>query len=466
MLSGVSQAMVPAEVIGDTFHVRAPADLAWFSASYALTSGTFVLPAGRLGDLFGHKKIFIIGFLWFAVWSVITGFAGRVQEAGANGVIYFDICRAIQGIGPSLLVPNGQAMLGRAYAPGPRKALVMSLFGAAAPLGFVCGGVFASLFAQLMSWPWAFWVLGMACLVLSVASFFILPPTGETRKNTTDSIWRQLDLAGMFFGVAGLVLFNFAWNQAPVAGWETPYTYFMLIISIIFLGVFIYVELNATYPLLPISAMTARTNYVLGCVALGWGGFSIWVFYYIQVLEVLRGWSPLLTAASLAPGPVTGLIASLVVAGFMAKIGPHWIMVLSMCAFAVGGLFMATAPVNQIYWINTFLSVFIMPFGMDMSNPAASLLLSNSVSKEHQGIAASLVVTVVCYSISTFLGFAATVEVEVRKNGADVLEGFRAAQYFGVGVGVLGVCISLAYLMTTFREKRREAEAAMMPPKA
>ncbi|KAK8044848.1 MFS general substrate transporter [Apiospora rasikravindrae] len=448
MLSGVAQAMIPATIIGATFGLSQPADLAWFSAAYALTSGTFVLPAGRLGDLYGHKKIFIIGFIWFAVWSVMVGFGEIVQRSTtANGVVYFDICRALQGIGPALLVPNGQAMLGRAYTPRP-------------PQGS----------SELASWPWAFWTLGIVCALLALVAVFVLPATEQTKKNDKESLWTQLDVTGMLCGVTGLVLFNFAWNQAPIASWTTPYTYFMLIIGLLLIGVFVYVEKNAVHPLVPVAAMRSQTTFVLACVATGWGCFAIWVFYYIQVLENLRGWRPMLTAASLAPGPVTGLLASLVVAAYMARVGPHWIMIMSMCAFAAGSLFMATAPVGQTYWANTFLSAVIMPFGMDMSNPAASLLLSNSVAKEHQGIAASLVVTVVNYSISTALGFAATIEVEMHKNSGgngsseDVaLVGIRAAQYFGLGLGGLGICVALAFFAAAWRSKRKEAAAAAAP---
>ncbi|KAI1863485.1 uncharacterized protein JN550_009596 [Neoarthrinium moseri] len=448
MLAGVSQALIPAKIIGDSFGLSKPADLAWFSAAYALTSGTFVLPAGRLGDLFGHRKIFILGFFWFAIWSLITGFALRVHQSGANGVVFFNVCRAIQGIGPALQVPNGQAMLGRAYTPGPRKALVMSLFGASAPFGFVAGGAMASMFAQVATWPWAFWVLAIVCLLFGTASIFILPSSPTRKIEQGESMWVLLDGRGILLGVTGLVFFNFSWNQAAQVSWRTPYTYFLLIISILLLAAFIYAEMHAAHPLVPISAMQSHTNFVLACTAAGWGCFSVWVFYSFQFLEDLRGWTPLLAAASHSPGPVTGLIASLLVARYMMRLGPHWIMLISMCAFFAGSLLMATAPVGQTYWANTLLSVLIMPFGMDMSNPAATILMSNSVAREHQGIAASLVVTVVNYSISTALGFAATIETQVNRTGDDVLRGFRGAQYFGVGLGVLGVVVALAFALS------------------
>ncbi|KAH6653739.1 major facilitator superfamily domain-containing protein [Truncatella angustata] len=460
MLSGVAQALIPASVIGQSFGLTRPADWAWFSASYALTSGTFVLPAGRLGDLFGHKNVFIIGFFWFALFSFLVGFAPLIQEVGGNSVIFFNVCRGLQGIGPALQVPNGQAMLGRAYSPGPRKALVMCLFGASAPFGFVAGGAMASLCAQTLTWPWAFWILAAVCFAFGTIGVLVIPPFPVGKRDKSEGLWVQLDIPGVLLGISGLVLFNFVWNQAVHVGWNTPYTYFLLIISLILIVAFVYVERRTKYPLVPISAMHFQTNYVLACTAAGWGSFSIWVFYQFQFLEILRGWSPLLAAASNAPGPFAGLIASLFVARYMMRIGPHWIMLFSMIAFFGGSVLMATAPVGQIYWLNTLFSVLLMPFGMDMSSPAGIIILSNAVSKKHQGIAASLVVTVMNYSISTALGFAATVETHVNKEGTDVLAGFRGAQYLGVGFGGLGCIIAFAFAVSTVMRQRAKVESA------
>jgi MFS family permease len=453
MLAGIAQALVPAFIIGASFPGTTPGDLAWYSAAYGLTAGTFVLPAGRLGDLYGHKKIFTVGFLWFALWSLLAGFSIFVQTGGGNGTIYFCFCRAMQGIGPALQVPNGQAMLGRIYPPGPRRALVMSLLGASAPLGFVAGAVMSSLFAIKASWEWAFFVLAAVNLALAGLGILILPTAELKRKVSDDSLWQRLDGPGILLGVSGLVLFNFAFNQAPIVGWNTPYTYFILVIGVMLCAAFVYVERHALHPLVPVSAMTAKTNFVLACTGCGWGCFSVWVFYAFQIIEVLRGWNPLLASAGFAHAPISGLAASLLVAVLLGKIHmkPTWVMLISMCAFFVGSLLMATAPVEQNYWFNTFFSILIMPFGMDMSNPAATILLSNSVSKEHQGIAASLVLTVVNYSISLALGIAGSIEVGVNDHGRDLLKGYRGAQYFSLGLGVLGIVLALAFVVSSYR---------------
>src|SRR3569833_4051260 len=106
----------------------------------------------------------------------------------------------MQGIGPALLVPTGQAMLGRAYRPGPRKNMVMALFSAAAPFGFVVGGAMASLVAVRASWPWAFWTIAAMCVALAAVSGLVLPEAGQTRKNGRGSIWVPRGVVGMGVG--------------------------------------------------------------------------------------------------------------------------------------------------------------------------------------------------------------------------------------------------------------------------
>lgn len=279
MLAGLAQALVPQHIIGASFPDTNPGSLSWYSAAYGLTSGSFVLPSGRLGDLFGHKKIFVTGFVWLGLWELAGGFSEYVQRGGSGGgTVFFIFCRAMQGIGAALLVPNGQAMLGRGYRPGPRKNMVMSLFGAAAPLGFVAGGAMASLFAQVVSWPWAFWTMAAVCIGLAGNSVLILPSTEMTMRKADISLWKQIDGPGVMLGVSGLVLFNFAFNQAPIVSWSTPYTYFILIIGVLLLASFVYVELHASHPLVPIAGMTPTTNFVLGCTGAGWACFSIWVY--------------------------------------------------------------------------------------------------------------------------------------------------------------------------------------------
>ncbi|KAJ5723428.1 hypothetical protein N7488_001463 [Penicillium malachiteum] len=123
------------------------------------------------------------------------------------------------------------------------------------------------------------------------------------------------------------------------------------------------------------------------------------------------------------------------------------VMLISMTFFLVGGIIYATRPVDQIYWAQTFVGIIVLPWGMDSSFPAATIILSRAMPREHQGLAASLVTTFVNYSISIGLGLGGTVESQVNDQGRNTLQGYRGAFYMGVGLAGLGVVVALLFCL-------------------
>ncbi|CAH0045899.1 unnamed protein product [Clonostachys solani] len=408
--AGLALSLVPLRIIGASFNTTNAGELSWYAASYSLTVGTFILIAGRLGDIFGHRLMFIIGFAWFSLWSLLGGVAVWSDQ------IFFNICRAMQGIGPALLLPNSIAILGRTYRPGPRKNMIFSLFGATAPGGFSIGAVMASLLAERVWWPWAYWIMAIACAGLALMGWLIIPRSPSDSVGDKDiPTMARLDIPGSLAGVTGLILVNFAWNQGPVVGWDVPYNYILLIVGVLMLGVFVHIELHSRCPLLPPSIFTKEVGWVLSCIATGWSSFGILVFYYFQFLEVIKGDTPLLASAKWSGVSVSGAIAAVTTGYLISRIRPSLIMLMAMVAFTVGQILLATLPVNQTYWAQAFVTTIITPWGMDMSFPSGTLVLSNSLPREQQGVAASVVNTVVNYSISIGLGLAGTVERYINK---------------------------------------------------
>ncbi|GJC84903.1 drug resistance protein YOR378W [Colletotrichum liriopes] len=421
------ETLILLHVIGSSFNVDDPARLAWLIAGYSLTIGTFILFSGRLGDAFGYKRMLIIGFAWFSVWSLIAGLS--VYSNFTLAVF----SRVLQGIGPAICLPNALALFGAAYPPGHRKAMVFSFFGAVAPMGGVVGAALASTL-ELAWWPWALWAMSIWLAIL--AGF--------------KAMFIELDIPGAVTGIVALVLFNFAWNQAPIDGWKTPVVLVPLILGLILFAAFAAIEFKfAPMPLLPFDVVNADVGFVLAAVVCGWATFD----------------SPgdpdplaLLTCAWFAPVVVTGGLAAVITGKLLGplKVRPPIVMTMALAAFTVGVILTATAPENQIYWAQIFVSMIIMPFGMDMSFPAATLILSNAVKREHQGIGASLVNTVVNYGIALGVGFAGTVEVHVNNGGEtkeDQFRGFRGALYMGVGLAGLGLGIALTFLAREWRHR-------------
>lgn len=451
MFMGISQVLALMFIIGNTFtNTDGGGHLIWYTASYALTAGVFVLPAGRVGDLFGHKIIFIIGFLWFAIWSLLAGFALLVQDAGGNGSAHFIACRSMQGVGPAMLIANAHALLNRAYPSGPRKNIIICVFSAAAPLGFVLGAVMASLFAINNSWPWAFWVTAAVCLGSGGLSLLVLPADDFVRRDDIagKELLKLLDVPGIVLIVSGLVLLSFGINQAPVVGWGTPYTYFLVIIGSLLFGTFLYVEKHVEYPLFILSSIKSTAAFVLACTAAGWAAFAIWCFYTFTFLEHFRGLSPLLASAQHAHVPILGFAACLLVVVLLKhQVKPTLIMVTSMVAFLIGSVLLLTAPVEQTYWASVFVALIFMPFGMVMSIPSATSILDNAIAREQQGIAAGLVSMTVSYTISLSLGLAGMIEAQVGHHSEKALDGLRGAQYLGTGFAGVAVCLGFGFLL-------------------
>lgn len=354
--AALGQATAPLHVISSDLGSISVAESSWYVAAYSLTVGTFILIAGRLGDAYGHRLMIVVGYVWFALWSLMCGFSVY------SGQVLFIVSRAFQGIGPAILLPNSLAILGNMFPPGMKKNITFSLFAAAAPNGFILGSLFSSLFAQLSWWPWAFWAMGIVCVIAAFLAYLVVPlqPSDRSMGAQMD----QLDLLGSFTGVVGLVLVNFSWNQAAVVGWSTPYTYALLIIGIAFLVLFFWIEVHTPYAIVPVSSLTIDAIFVLSCIACGWSSFGVWLFYAWQVLEEVRGYSPLSTVAQFSPVAVSGFLAAFSTAYLLGRLGPYYIMTMAMSAFLVGSILFATAPVHQNYWIQTFLSIAIMPFGM------------------------------------------------------------------------------------------------------
>ena len=125
--TGLAQTVAILHVIGRHFGLQNPSQLPWLIAGYSLTIGSFILISGRLGDMFGYKRMLIIGFSWFSLWSMIAGLS-----VYSNHVL-FVFARVFQGIGPAITLPNGLALLGATYHPGKRKDMIFAIFGATAP---------------------------------------------------------------------------------------------------------------------------------------------------------------------------------------------------------------------------------------------------------------------------------------------------------------------------------------------
>ncbi|CAI7584834.1 unnamed protein product [Penicillium viridicatum] len=232
-------------------------------------------------------------------------------------------------------------------------------------------------------------------------------------------------------GITGLVLVNVAWDQRPTVGWETPYVYIVLIIGFLALVAFLAMEKRAAQP--------------LGAIFMGWSSFGIWLYYLWQFLKELCNVSPLLAIAQNSPSAVSGFVASVTAGLVINRVGVPVMIVLAMVAFLVANILVATIPLHQIYWTQALFSAIIVSWGMGIFLPAAMMMLSAAVPREHQGVAASLLLTTNNYAINIGLGIAGTI-LRYTTDDMDMFAMYRNGWYVAVGLSSLGMNISVGSL--------------------
>ncbi|KAH8700947.1 hypothetical protein BGW36DRAFT_415827 [Talaromyces proteolyticus] len=302
----------------------------------------------------------------------------------------------ILGHGSRIDVTKWTHDLGQSYSPGPRKNMSFAWVCAAAPFGAIAGFLFGGLF-----------------VLAEVAAF---------------SSWTIPHLPGVT-GVRALVLFNLAWDQAAVAGWKEPYAYVCLVIVC-----------WAKSPILPLSAFNSDIAFVFACTATGWACGGIWALYILEVAIKIRNNTPFQMAAwFIAVIPVLS-----------KNIPASWIMAIGQTAYLAVSILTAVRRPDSTYWTYFFFSVLIITVSIDISFSAATIIFSNAIPRQYQGMGASIVMTVINYNISLGLRFAGTIETNInggRIKKADWLLGYRGALWFSVGLAVLGLALSFISVM-------------------
>ena len=427
----------------------------WPSSVFSLVTGAFLLPFGRLADMFGGYIVFNLGLAWFLIWSIIAGFS--------QNYIMLIVCRALQGFGPAAFLPSGIMLLGSTYRPGPRKNLVFSLYGAFAPVGFFTGIFFAGVAAQFITWGWFFWIGSIILGIVALASYFCIPnPRKQNQEVKKEIGCISMDWWGTATVVPGLVLVVFALTDGSHApdGWATPYIPITFILGFIFLGAFVYIEgWVAEQPLLPGSMFSVKGMKPLAlALFFQYGTFGIFIFYASFYIEDVVGAGPLLTAAWFTPMCLGGLILA-TVGGLILHLLPGRVLLLiSGTAYILSTLLFAILPQRFTYWAYVFPAMICATLGIDITYNVSNIFITTSLPKAQQGLAGSFMNSLLFLGIAVFLSFAdlAVSETEGRgKRKSYQVAFWMATALAGAGLIImfLGVKIGKAESELTMEEK-------------
>ncbi|KAM0420422.1 hypothetical protein ACHAPT_011843 [Fusarium lateritium] len=256
----------------------------------------------------------------------------------------------------------------------------------------------------------------------------------------------KLDYVGAILGLSGLLLFNVVWNQAPSVGWSTPYEIALLIVSVTLFSLFLFWERYvATDPVMPLNVFRAPSfTALVFVVLLTYMAFGISLWYAIAWQQILRAMSVLQVGLNFIPFGIGSVIAVGLSAWMVSRFAAEWIMALGVACVLVASILLATMPLKQTYWAQTFPAMLLGGFCPDLVYVAAQIIASNSVSRRHQGVAGSLIGTLNLYGNSLGLGFAGTVERQISGGHGDAVIGYRAALIFSAALALIALVLDFA----------------------
>ncbi|OTB02683.1 hypothetical protein M426DRAFT_13287 [Hypoxylon sp. CI-4A] len=405
----------------------------WIGASYPLTQGTFVLISGRFGAVYGHKNMLMLGSLCLIVFTLVCGFC--------NNFIAFNVMRAISGIGGAFIMPNAVAMIGITNPPGFVRNLSLAFFGASAPIGGFLGALITGGFLQSAPMVWLFVFLAILTLIVTIPLWALLPREVPVDRNG------KIDWIGSVLSLGGLIVFNVVWNQAPAVGWADAQIISTIIVSVaLFIGYYVWEHYFSTDPIMPLSIFKAPSfTPLIFVVLLNFMAAGSLIWYTVLWQQEIRHWTPMQFAYGYTPFGVGGALATFLAAYLIPRVSAQWILAMGASCMLIASLLIATMPEQQPYWYQVFPSTAISSLSPDLTYTAAQIIASNSVNRKQQGIAGSLIGSLLLYGTGLGIGLASTVEAEVGK-GKEPVVGYRAALYFTVALCVVALIIDIGFV--------------------
>jgi EmrB/QacA subfamily drug resistance transporter len=412
--------------------------LAWVVNAYLLTFGGFLLLSGRLGDLFGHRRLFLIGIVLFTLASLACGLATS-QE-------FLISARAVQGLGGAVVSAVALSLIMMLFTETGERAKAMGVYGFVASgggtLGVIAGGVLTDLF----SWHWIFLVnipIGIAVYALSSA----LLPRAEAAAGD-----RRVDVAGAVIVTASLMLAVYAIVNGNEVGWLTLRTIGLLVASGVLLVVFLVVESRVSQPLVPLGLFRHRTlSTANGVAVLLAGSMFAWFFLSALYLQLVLGYSPLEVGLAFLPATlIMGAFSLGLSAKLVMRFGLKKPLVAGML-FMAAGLFLFTfVPVDGNFVVDVVPGMILLGIGAGMGFNPLLLAAMGDVEPTEAGLASGLVNT--SFMMGGALGLAILASLSASRSdnllasGDTRLEaltgGYHAAFLVGALFAVAGAALS------------------------
>ena len=350
-------------------------DLEWVINAYALTFGGLLLLGGRAGDLFGRRRMFVVGIVVFTLGSLAGGFA--------TSATWLIVARAAQGIGAAIVAPTALSLIADTFSEGPDRNRALGVYGAVAGAGGATGLLLGGVLTSFASWRWVLFVNVPIGILLAIVAPRVLAPSKGRDGG--------LDLPGALTATGGMVLLVYGLSRAATYGWTDTMTLTALGLAGALLLIFLAIESRTRHALMPFSIFARRNRdgaYVLSLVV-GVAVFGVF-FFLTQFVQNVLGFSPLVAGVAFLPLAATIIITAQIVARLVGRLGPRLFITIGPL-FVAGGLFWLSRINDQTTYVGGLLGpMLLIAIGMGNIFVPLTLMAVSGATPAESGLASAL----------------------------------------------------------------------------
>jgi EmrB/QacA subfamily drug resistance transporter len=413
----------------------------WVITAYALAFGSLLLLGGRIGDLFGRKRVFIAGLAGFAVASALGG------VAQSFGVLVG--ARALQGVFGALLAPAALSLLTTTFTEPGERAKAFGIFGAIAGGGAAVGLLLGGILTEYLSWRWCLYVNLLFAAPAAIAAFSLL-------HNQVHPQRPRLDIPGTITASGGLFALVYGFSHAETTSWSNGLTLAMLAAAAVLLAAFVILQRRVEHPLLPLRIVLDRLrggSYLAMGIA-GAGMFGVFLFLTFYLQQTL-GFSPIQTGLAFLPMSAAIIAtATTTTTRLLPRTGPKPLVSTGMALAATAMVLFAQLGVDSSYAGHILPGLVILGIGLGLVFAPAFSAGTLGVLPSDAGVASAMVSTsqqvggsVGTALLSTLAGSAASSYASVREPSQAVLasaavHGYTTAFWWAAAIFAGGAIVS------------------------
>jgi EmrB/QacA subfamily drug resistance transporter len=430
-------------------------DLSWVVNSYTLTFGGFLLLGGRMADLLGRRRMFMLGLVIFSLAS----FAGGVAQSET----WLIAARAVQGLGAAIVSPAALSIITTTFAEGPERNRALGVWGAVAGAGGAAGVLLGGVLTSGLSWRWVLFVnvpIGLAAAAMA--------PSTLAESRGEDGV-RSFDFPGAVTVTSGLALLVYAVVDAVNAGWGSTATILRLAGAAVLLAAFVVIELRTRHPLVPFSIFRLRTLRGADIVGLliGMSLFSMFFFISLYLQDVMH-YSPIRTGISYLPLAVGIILSAGAASQVVNRVGFKIPLIGGLLLIAGGLLWFSRVPApGGSYAADILGPSLLAAVGLGFAFVPVTIAAVTGTRPHEAGLASGLINT--SQQVGGALGLAILATVAnsqtqslfhsgVHSASVALTKGYDRAFLVGAGFAVAGAI--LAAVLISSRDSREHAQAA------